>query len=94
MRPHVDGEGGLVGKLFLTELTVEARSTFRLGDPALEVGQHVLLQGTVGDEFAATGSHWAFEGRLARMGQPVEVQALLGHAAVTTQVALQLWRKT
>ena len=51
---------------------------------------HVLLQGGVGGEPTPTGRHGALEGRLARVGQPMEVQTLLGHAAVPAQVTLHL----
>lgn len=90
MRPHVHVKGGIVGEFLVAILAAEARSVFGLAERPLEVGEHVLLQGGVGGESAAARPHRAFERRLARVGQPVQVQALLGHAAVATQVALDL----
>ncbi len=54
------------------------------------MGQHVLLQGTVGGKSAAARPHRAFERSLARVGQAMEVKALLGHATVAAQVTLNL----
>lgn len=82
MRPHVHLEGGVVGELLVAVLAAEARPVLGLAERALEVGEHVLLQGRVGGEAAATRPHRALEGRLARVREPVEVQTLLGHAAV------------
>lgn len=82
MCPHVNIEGGIVGKFLVANLTAEARSVFGFAERSLEMGQHVLLQGAVGGEAAAARPHWAFERRLARVGQSMEVEALLGHAAV------------
>lgn len=90
MRPHVHLEGGVVGELLVAVLAAEARPVFGLAERALEVGEHVLLQGGIGGEAPAAWPHRAFEGRLARVREPVEVQTLLGHAAVATQVALNL----
>lgn len=84
MCPHVNTEGGIVGKFFVANLTAEAGSVFGLAERSLEMGQHVLLQGTVGGKSAAAWPHWAFERCLARVGQPMEVEALLGHATVAT----------
>lgn len=82
MSSHVNLEGGVVGEALEADLTLEADSALGLAHFALAVGQHVLLQGLVGDETAAARPHWALERRLAGVRQPVEVQALLGHAAV------------
>lgn len=84
MRPHVDIEGGIVGKFFVANLTLEAGSVFGLAECSLEMRQHMLLQGTVGGKSAAARPHWAFQGCLARVGQSMEVKALLGHATVAT----------
>lgn len=67
MCPHVNVEGGIVGKFFEANLTAEAGSVFGL-ECSLEMGQHVLLQGTVGGKSAAARSHWAFERCLASVG--------------------------
>lgn len=66
--PHVNIEGGIVGKFLVANLTAEAGSVFGLAERSLEVGQHVLLQGTVGGKSAAARPHWAFERCLARVG--------------------------
>lgn len=68
MCPHMNIEGGIVGKLLVANLTAEARSVFGLAERALEMGQHVLLQGTVGGKSAAARPHWAFERGLACVG--------------------------
>ena len=68
MCPHMNIEGGIVGKFLVANLTAEAGSVFGLADLSLEVGQHVLLQGTVGGKSAAARPHWAFERSLARVG--------------------------
>lgn len=90
VRPHVNIKGGIVGEFLVAILAAEARSVFGLVERPLEMGEHVLLQRGVGGESAPARPHRAFERRLARVGQPVQVQALLGHAAVATQVALDL----
>lgn len=95
MGPHVNLESRIVRKLLVASRTAEARSISGLVECSLEMGQHVLLQCTVGDEAATAGLHWAFQRRLTSVGQPMQVQALLGHAAVTTKVTLNLspsWR--
>lgn len=84
MCPHVNIEGGIVGKFLVANLTAEAGSDFGLGECSLEMRQHVLLQGTVGGKSAAARPDWAFERCLARVGQAVEVEVLLGHATVAT----------
>lgn len=91
--PHVNTEGGLVGKLLQANIAAEAGSIFGLGERPLEMIQHVLLQGTVGGKSAAAGPHWAFQRRLARVRQSMKVEALLSHAAVATKVALHLWEE-
>lgn len=68
MCPHVNVEGGIVSKFLVANLTAEAGSDFGLADRSLEMGQHVLLQGTVRGKSAAARPHWAFERRLARVG--------------------------
>lgn len=68
MCPHVDAEGGIVGKLLEANFAAEARSGFGLGECSLEMGQDVLLQGAVGGKSAAAGPHRALERRLARVG--------------------------
>lgn len=68
MRPHVNVEGGFVGKFLVANLTAEARSVFGLAERSLEVRQHMLLQGTVGGKSAAAGPHGAFERGLACVG--------------------------
>lgn len=90
MRPHVNTEGGIVGKFLVANLALEARPAFGLAERSLEVGQHVLLQGAVGGKSAAARPHRALEGRLTCVGQPVEVEALLGHAAMAAEVAFDL----
>lgn len=90
MRPHVHLEGGVVGELLVAVLAAEARPVLGLADRPLEVGEHVLLQGGVAGEAAAARPHRALEGRLAGVREPVQVQTLLGHAAVAAQVALNL----
>lgn len=90
MYPHVDTEGGIIRKLLVANLTAVAGPVFGIAQCSLDVGQDVLLQGGVGGKSAAAGPHWAFERRLARVGHAVEVQALLGHAAVATEVTLNL----
>lgn len=90
MGPHVNLESRIVRKLLVASRTAEARSISGLVECSLEMGQHVLLQCTVGDEAATAGLHWAFQRRLTSVGQPMQVQALLGHAAVTTKVTLNL----
>lgn len=90
MYPHVDTEGGIIRKLLVANLTAVAGPVFGIAQRSLDVGQDVLLQGGVGGKSAAAGPHWAFERRLARVGHAVEVQALLGHAAVATEVTLNL----
>lgn len=90
MRPHVNIKGGIIGKLLEANLTAEAGLVFGLAERALEVSQHMLLQGAVGGESAAARPHWAFEGCLARVGQPMKVEALLRHATVAAQVTLNL----
>lgn len=90
MDPHVDAEGGIISKLLVANLTAVAGPVFGTAQRSLDVGQHVLLQGGVGGKPAAAGPHWAFERRLARVGHPVEVEALLGHATVATEVTLNL----
>lgn len=84
MSPHVNIESGIVGKFLVANLTAKAGSVFGLGQSSLEMGQHMLLQEAVRSKTATTRPHWAFERSLARMGQPVEVEALLGHATVAT----------
>lgn len=90
MYPHVDGEGGIISKLLVANLTAVAGSVFGIAECSLDVGQYVLLQGGVGGKSATAGPHRAFERRLARVGHPVEVEALLGHATVATEVTLNL----
>lgn len=90
MDPHVDAEGGIISKLLVANLTAVAGSGFGVAERSLDVGQDVLLQGGVGGKPAAAGPHGALEGRLARVGHPVEVEALLGHAAVATEVTFNL----
>lgn len=90
MYPHVDTEGGIIRKLLVANLTAVAGPVFGIAQCSLDVGQDVLLQGGVGGKSAAAGPHWAFERCLARVGHTVEVQALLGHAAVATEVTLNL----
>lgn len=90
MDPHVDAEGGVISKLLVADLTAVAGSGFGVAERPLDVGQDVLLQGGVGGEPAAAGPDGALERRLARVGHPVEVQALLGHAAVATEVTFNL----
>lgn len=68
MCPHVNAEGGIVGKLLEANVAAEARSGFGLGQRSLEVGQHVLLQGAVGGKSAAARPHRALERRLACVG--------------------------
>lgn len=68
MCPHVNTEGGIVGKFLVANLTAEAGSVFGLAERSLEMSQHMLLQGTVGGKSAAARPHWAFEGCLARVG--------------------------
>lgn len=68
MCPHMNNEGGIVGKFLVANFTAEAGSVFGLAERALEMGQHVLLQGTVGGKSAAARPHWAFERCLARVG--------------------------
>lgn len=92
MDPHVDAEGGIISKLLVANLTAVAGSGFGTAERSLDVGQYVLLQGGVGGKSAAAGPHWALERRLARVGHPVEVEALLGHAAVATEVTFNLRR--
>lgn len=65
-------------------LAAETRPVLGFAERPLKVGEHVLLQGRVGGEATAARPHRALEGRLARVREPVEVQALLGHAAVAT----------
>lgn len=88
--PHVHAEGGVISKLLVANLTAVAGSGFGVAERSLDVGQHVLLQGGVGGKSATAGPHGALERRLARVGHPVEVQALLGHAAVATEVTFNL----
>lgn len=90
MDPHVDAEGGIISKFLVANLTAIAGSGFGIAERSLDVGQYVLLQGSVGGKSATAGPHWAFERRLARVGHPVEVEALLGHAAVATEVTFNL----
>lgn len=90
MYPHVDAEGGIISKLLEANLTAVAGPVFGIAQRSLDVGQNVLLQGGVGGKSAAARPHWAFERRLARVGHPVEVEALLGHATVATEVTLNL----
>lgn len=66
--PHVNTEGGIVGKFLLANLTVEARLVFGLAERPLDMGQHMFLQGTVGGKSAAARPHWAFERCLACVG--------------------------
>lgn len=68
MCPHVNIEGGIVGKILVANLTAKAGSVFGLAERSLEVGQHMLLQGTVRGKASAAGPHWAFEGSLASVG--------------------------
>lgn len=82
--PHVNAEGGIVGKFFMANLTSEAGPCSGLVELSLEMGEHMLLQGFVAGKSAAARPHWAFERCLACVGQPVEVEALLGHATVAT----------
>lgn len=90
MDPHVHAEGGVVGKLLVANLTAVAGPALGAAQRSLDVGQHVLLQGGVGGKPTTAGPHGALERRLARVGHPVEVEALLGHAAVATEVTLNL----
>lgn len=90
MYPHMDAEGGIIRKVLVANLTAVAGPVFGIAECSLDVGQNVLLQGGVGGKPAAAGPHWAFERRLARVGHPVEVEALLGHATVATEVTLNL----
>lgn len=90
MYPHMDAEGGIICKVLVANLTAVAGPVFGIAECSLDVGQNVLLQGGVGGKSAAAGPHWAFERRLARVGHPVEVEALLGHATVATEVTLNL----
>lgn len=90
MYPHVDAEGGIISKFLVANLTAVAGSVLGVAERSLDVGQDVLLQGGVGGEPAAARPHRALEGRLASVGHPVEVEALLGHAAVAAEVALDL----
>lgn len=93
MYPHVDAEGGIISKLLVANLTAVAGPVFGIAQCSLDVGQNVLLQGCVGGESAAAGPHRAFERRLARVGHPVEVKALLGHTTVATEVTLNLTKR-
>lgn len=90
MRPHVNLESGVVSKLFVADRTAKTSSALGFVECSLEMCQHMLLQGTVRDKAASTWPHRAFEGRLTGVGQAVQVQALLRHAAVPTKVALNL----
>lgn len=84
MCPHVNTKGRIIGKFLVANLTAEAGSVFGLAGRSLEMGQHMLLQGSVGGKSATARPHWAFERCLARVGQPMEVKALLGHATMAT----------
>lgn len=84
MCPHVNTKGGIIGKFLVANLAAEPGSVFGLAKRSLEMGQHMLLQGSVGGKSAAARPHWAFERCLACVGQPVEVKALLGHATMAT----------
>lgn len=84
MCPHVNIKGGIIGKFLVANLTAEAGSVFGLAERSVEMGQHMLLQGSIGDKSAAARPHWTFERCLACVGQPMEVKALLGHAPVAT----------
>lgn len=66
--PHMNIEGRIVGKFLVANLTAEAGSVFGLAKRSLEMGQHVLFQGTVRGKSAAARPHWAFERCLARVG--------------------------
>lgn len=88
--PHVNLESGVVSKLLVADRTAEACPAFGLVECSLEMRQNVLLQRTVRDEAPATRPHGAFEGRLTSVGQTVQVQALLRHAAMPAEVALNL----
>jgi len=90
VRAHVHVEGGGVGELLQADVAAEAGPVARLAQRAADVRQDVLLQHAVGGEAPPAAHHRALERRLARVGEPVEVQALLGHAAVAAQVALDL----
>lgn len=68
MCPHVNAEGGIVGKFFEANLTAEAGSVFGFAQCSLEMGKYVLLQGTIGGESAAARPHWTFERCLACVG--------------------------
>lgn len=68
MRPHVNTEGGIVGKFLVANLTAEAGSVSGLAERSLEMGQHMLLQCTVAGKSAAARPHWAFERCLACVG--------------------------
>lgn len=90
MYPHVHAEGGIISKLLVANLTAVAGPVFGTAQRSLDVGQDVLLQGGVGGKPTAAGPDRAFERRLARVGHPVEVEALLGHATVAAEVTLDL----
>ena len=68
MCPHVNTEGGIVGKFLEANLAAEAGSVFGLAECSLEMSQHMLLKGIVGGKSAAAGPHWAFERSLACVG--------------------------
>lgn len=68
VRPHVNIEGGIVGKLLVANLAAESRSVFGLSKFPLEVGQYVLLQGAVGGKSPAARTHRTFERGLTCVG--------------------------
>lgn len=88
--PHVDVEGGGIGKVLPTDLAVEPLGAAALPQSPLAVGHNVLPQGRAGGEAPSAGGQRAAQGGLTRMGEPMEVQTLLGHTAMTTHITLHL----
>lgn len=87
---HVHGEGGGVSKLFRAEVAYEAAWGVPLGQRRAAVCHHMLCQGSAGGEPLPAGCKRAAERRLARVREPVQVQAILCHAAVAAHIALEL----
>lgn len=89
---HVQPEGGGVGEALPAVLAAErpGRGAGALEGQPAAVGQHMLLQGSAGGEAPSARAEWAAQGCLARVRQPVQIQALLGDAAVAAHVTLHL----
>lgn len=81
---------GRVCKLLSAEFASIATGGGTFAHRATTVRQDVLGQSGAGGEAPPAGCEWAAQGRLAGVGESVQVQAVLRDAAVAAHVTLEL----